>query len=71
LSNSYHFAHPIAVKNHLLGEDNFAPLSSWRGVFEDPAISALPNAPHHCDNCLHGPGLCKFPLHTLNCNVWV
>jgi hypothetical protein len=60
---SYHFAHHIAVKNHLLSEDIFAPLGSWRGVFEDPAIYALPNAPHHFDNYLHRPGLCKFPSH--------
>jgi hypothetical protein len=72
LSNifSYHIPHLVGVKVHLFNEHDFTPLDGRRRVFEDPPISAFPNAPHHRDNCLHGLGLCEFSSHTMDCNVW-
>lgn len=68
---SYHILHLVGVKVHRLNEHDFTPLGGRRSVFQDPLISAFSNAPYHCDNCLHGPGLCELPSHTTDCIVWV
>jgi hypothetical protein len=69
---SYHIPYLVGVKVHLLNEHDFTPLDGRRSVFEDPPISAFPNAPHHCDNCLHDLGCLNFlfiPRSTAMCGL--
>ena len=45
--HSYVFFHSIANEPHLIFESFFAPENSWRHIFKDPPIPALPDAPEH------------------------